>query len=143
LTREIDYKLSGNDRDNKVRVDKWLWAARFFKTRAAAGKAVVGGHVHLNGERVKPARLVKVGDELTITRGYDRFVVKVVGIHDRRGPASLARTLYEESEASIEARLKSREQRKLMAVASGIDPVRRPDKKGRRLIRKFIRGDED
>jgi len=135
--------LSASGQDKKVRVDKWLWAARFFKTRGLAGRAVGGGHVHVNGDRVKPARLIVPGDELSITRGDEEFVVRVIDLHDRRGPASLSRTLYEETEASIEARQKSREQRKLMTAARGTDPLRRPGKRDRRLIRRFIRGDDD
>jgi ribosome-associated heat shock protein Hsp15 len=77
----------------RVRVDKWLWAARFFKTRGAATEAVTGGHVHVNGERVKPARDVKEGDRLEIRRGQMRFVVTVTGLADRRGPASAAAEL--------------------------------------------------
>ncbi|MCK4839246.1 MAG: RNA-binding protein [Desulfobulbaceae bacterium] len=135
--------MSSADQDKKVRIDKWLWAARFFKTRAVASQAVVGGHVHLNGERVKPARSIKPGDELRITRGNDEFVVIVVGLHDRRGPASLARTLYDETESSLEARQLASEQRRLMAASRPVDPVRRPGKRDRRLIRKFIRNDDD
>ena len=129
--------------ERKVRIDKWLWAARFFKTRAVASQAVVGGRVHLNGERVKPARPIKPGDELRITRGNDEFVVIVIGLHDRRGPSSLARTLYDETEASIEARQSGREQRRLMAATRPVDPVRRPGKRDRRLIRRFIRNSDD
>ncbi|MEN8135257.1 MAG: S4 domain-containing protein [Thermodesulfobacteriota bacterium] len=129
--------------DKKIRIDKWLWAARFFKTRALASQAVVGGRVHLNGERVKPARSIKPDDELRITRGYDEFVVIVAGLHDRRGPASLARTLYDETEASIAARQSAREQRRLMAAIRPVEPARRPGKRDRRLIRRFIRNSDD
>jgi ribosome-associated heat shock protein Hsp15 len=135
--------LNDGVQDKKVRVDKWLWAARFFKTRAIAGRAITGGHVHVNGERVKPARPIKPGDELRITRGNDEFVVIVTDLHDRRGPASLARTLYEETEASIEARLKGREERRLMAAAGGKALLRKPGKRDRRLIRKFVRDIDD
>ena len=79
--------LSGTVKDNRVRIDKWLWAARFFKTRSIATQAVSGGLIHINGERCKPSRDVAPGDELRITRGKDEFVVLVVGVHDRRGPA--------------------------------------------------------
>ncbi len=135
--------MSLADQDNKIRIDKWLWAARFFKTRAVASQAVVGGHVHLNGERVKPARTVKPGDELRITKGNEEFIVIVVDLRERRGPASLARTLYEETEASIEARQNAREQRRLMAASRPAEPLRRPGKRDRRLIRKFIRNSDD
>src|SRR3954469_11051152 len=98
---------------DRVRIDKWLWAARFFKTRGAATEAVTGGHVHVNGERVKPARDVKEGDRLEIRRGQMRFTVTVTGLADRRGPASAAAGLYEEDPKSIAARQKQREERRL------------------------------
>lgn len=135
--------MSVAGQEKKVRIDKWLWAARFFKTRALASQAVVGGRVHLNGERVKPARAIKPDDELRITKGHDEFVVIVSALHDRRGPASLARTLYDETEASIEARQNAREQRRLMATIGPALPERRPGKRDRRLIRKFIRNSDD
>ena len=124
----------------KVRVDKWLWAARFFKTRSRATKAVSGGHVHVNGARVKPARVVQVGDTLDIRRGHVEFEVVVVGLSGRRGPAVQARTLYEETEGSAERRELSREKRSLLNPA-GVSPERRPDKRDRRKIRKFLRRD--
>jgi ribosome-associated heat shock protein Hsp15 len=135
--------LSITDQDKKIRIDKWLWAARFFKVRAVASQAVAGGHVYVNGERAKPSRGVQIGDELRITRGNEEFVVVVTGLHDRRGPATLARTLYEETVASCEARQKAHEQRRLLAASNPVDPVRRPGKRDRRLIRRFIRGSEE
>ena len=129
-------------KDKRVRIDKWLWAARFFKTRSIATQAVSGGLVHMNGERCKPSREVAPGDELRITRGTDEFVVVVTGLHDRRGSATLARTLFEETENSLKAREASREQRRLIAASRGFDPVRRPGKRDRRLIKRFIRGEE-
>jgi ribosome-associated heat shock protein Hsp15 len=86
---------------------------------------------------------VQIGDELRITRGNEEFVVVVTGLHDRRGPATLARTLYEETVASCEARQKAQEQRRLLAASNPVDPVRRPGKRDRRLIRRFIRGSEE
>ena len=129
-------------KDNRVRIDKWLWAARFFKTRSIATQAVSGGLVHINGERCKPSREVAPGDELRITRGKEEFVIIVLEVHDRRGPAKVARGLYEETDASVEAREAAKEQRRLVAASRGLDPVRRPGKKDRRLIRRFIRGEE-
>lgn len=129
-------------KEKRVRIDKWLWAARFFKTRSIATQAVSGGLVHINGERCKPSREVVPGDELRITRGKEEFVVVVMGIHDRRGPAKAARNLYEETDASVKAREEAREQRRIIASSRGNDPVRRPGKKDRRLIRRFIRGEE-
>src|SRR3954465_14152772 len=98
---------------DRVRVDKWLWAARFFKTRGAATEAVTGGHVHVDGERVKPARDVKEGDRLEIRRGQTRFTVVVTRLPDPRRPASAGAQLYEETPESIAARAKSRDERRL------------------------------
>jgi len=83
-----------------VRIDKWLWAARFFKTRSAAQQAIEGGKVKLNGERTKPAKDVKTGDELAIQIGAYEWTIKVLQLSAQRGPAPVARTLYEESEES-------------------------------------------
>ncbi|MEN8142641.1 MAG: S4 domain-containing protein [Thermodesulfobacteriota bacterium] len=129
--------------EKKVRVDKWLWAARFFKTRSLASRAVNGGLVHVNGERARPSRFLKPGDELRITRGNDEYIVVVVALHDKRGPAKVAVTLYEETPASIEAREKVREERRLIAATQVKDPVKRPGKRDRRLIRRFIRGHDE
>jgi ribosome-associated heat shock protein Hsp15 len=116
-----------------VRIDKWLWAARFFKTRSAATDAVVGGHVHVGGERVKPARDVKVGDRLEIRRGQERFAVVVTALADRRGPASEAARLYEETPDSIAEREKRRSERRL-ARPIGADLSERPTKRDRRRL---------
>lgn len=117
-----------------VRIDKWLWAARFFKTRSLAARAVSGGKVHLNGARVKPARTVKVADELEIHKEGFRYCVAVLMLSERRGPASVARTLYEESQESVEKRAALREQYRL-ANESTPRPDRKPDKKARRQLR--------
>ncbi len=122
-----------NDKQS-VRADKWLWAARFFKTRSLATEAVNGGKVHLNGVRIKPARAVRTGDRLQIKKGEQRFEITVTGISERRGPAEVARTLYVESEESIRARQQAREERRLMASP---EPSRRPDKRSRRQIRRL------
>jgi ribosome-associated heat shock protein Hsp15 len=116
-----------------VRVDKWLWAARFFKTRGAATEAVVGGHVHVNGQRVKPARDVAVGDRLEIRRGQQRFTVVVTGLAERRGPASVAAELYEETPESIAEREHRRDERRL-ARPLGADLAARPTKRDRRRL---------
>src|SRR3712207_5149340 len=98
---------------DRVRIDKWLWAARFFKTRSQATEAVDGGKVDVNGARVKPAKDVKIGDELRIRLGpYEHHVV-VRGLSDKRGPASTAQTLFEETPESIAAREKLREDHRL------------------------------
>lgn len=124
---------------DKVRIDKWLWAARFFKTRSMAAKAVSGGHVHLNGARIKPARTVNVGDTLRIVRNETEFVVVIQALADRRGPATVARTLYEETEESRTAREMSREERRLARMGRDQPPPKRPSKRDRRLIRTFTR----
>lgn len=127
--------------EDKVRIDKWLWAARFFKTRSMAAQAVSGGKVHVNGARIKPARTVQPGDELRIKRGDLEFVVIVLGVSDKRRPAREAQLLYEETEASVQQREEMREQKRLEAVNRMYGPVKRPDKRDRRQIRKFTRKD--
>ena len=117
-----------------VRIDKWLWAARFFKTRSLAQKAVKGGHVEINGQGCKPARCVVTGDRLRITRGESVFEVQVDGLSERRGPAPQARSLYTETEQSAARRAQRAEQRRLGQQAG---PSRRPDKRERRRIRSF------
>ncbi|MDW7773135.1 MAG: S4 domain-containing protein [Desulfobulbaceae bacterium] len=126
--------------EEKIRIDKWLWAARFFKTRSLASRAVSGGHVHANGQRIKPSRIVQVGDTLEIRRGLTELVIVVEGLSGRRGPATAARTLYRETEESVKKREMQAGQRRLANMAAA-GPVRRPDKRERRKIRKFIRKD--
>jgi len=116
-----------------VRIDKWLWAARFFKTRSAATEAVLGGHVHVGGERVKPAREVRIGDTIEIRRDQLRWTVVVAALADRRGPASAASTLYDETKESPEARERHRLERRL-AQPLGADLGARPTKQARRRI---------
>ena len=124
---------------DRVRVDRWLWAARFFKTRGAATEAVVGGHIHLNGDRVKPAREVTTGDRLEIRRGQQRWTVIVKGIADRRGPASVAATLYEETPESQAERARRTDERRL-ARPLGADLGERPTKRDRRRLDALRRG---
>ncbi len=126
--------------EKKVRVDKWLWAARFFKTRSLASKAVSGGHVRLGGGRVKSSRTVQVGDRLQIRRGVEEFSVDILMLSSRRGPATVARTLYEETEESLALRETAREQRRLVRAPAS-RPEGRPDKRERRKIRQFLRKD--
>ena len=126
-----------------VRLDRWLWAARFFKTRGRAQEAISGGKVHLNGLRVKPSRAVRPGDRLSITRGLERFDVTVLALSERRGPAKVAATLFEESAESIERRVRSREERALQRRVAPIPPAGRPDKRARRHIIRFIRKREE
>jgi ribosome-associated heat shock protein Hsp15 len=119
-----------------LRIDKWLWCARFFKSRAQATAAVAGGLVHVNGERVKPSRAVHVDDRIEITRDEQRFEVVISSLPVRRGPAPEARTHYVETEASIAAREQRREHSRLAPPA----PDGRPDKHARRLLRGLRRG---
>ena len=119
----------------KLRIDKWLWAARFFKTRAIAADAVNGGKVHINGQRVKSSRFVQIGDRLEITRGQIHSVIDVIALSDKRGPAKVAQTLYQETPESIEVRGLKSQQRKLLN-ASMPKSQGKPDKHQRREIRK-------
>ena len=96
-----------------VRIDKWLWAARFYKTRSAATEAVLGGRVHLNGERVKPAKDIHVDDRLEVTIGNTRRIVVVLGLAEKRGPAPVAASLYEETPESIALREQRAAERRL------------------------------
>ncbi|HEU4619446.1 MAG TPA: RNA-binding S4 domain-containing protein [Gammaproteobacteria bacterium] len=120
------------DDRSEQRIDRWLWCARFYKTRSAAADAVKGGHVHVNGLRVKPAREVKVGDRLSITRDDSEREITVLAIPERRGPAPEAARCYAESEASIARRREQAERRRALdrAPTEG-----RPDKRTRRLLR--------
>jgi ribosome-associated heat shock protein Hsp15 len=117
-----------------VRIDRWLWAARFFKTRGRATDAVAAGHIHLNGARVKPAKEVRLGDELEIRIGQTRWVVVVAGLSDKRGPAPVARQLYAETDASQAARAQQALQRKLAPPPVGADLGARPTKQDRRRL---------
>lgn len=129
-------KEQQNQENAGVRLDKWLWAARFFKTRSLASEAVKGGKVHVNGSRVKPSRPLQVGDRLEITRGEVHQTVIVQGLSDRRGPATVAAELYEETADSIARREREREERR--ALAAGMPRMeKRPDKKNRRHIIRF------
>lgn len=122
-----------------VRLDKWLWAARFFKTRSLASQAVRGGKVEINGASPKPSRLVRVGDRLRITRGELVFEVVVEQLGERRVSAPLAREMYVETEAGRKAREQQLERRR-QERAAGEGPAGRPDKRQRRQIRRFVRG---
>ncbi len=125
-----------------VRIDKWLWASRFFKTRSMASQAVSGGKVHLNGSRVKPARAVAVGDMLLITRGHLEFHVKVLALSEKRGPAVKARELYEETAESVAKREADRDMRRALNVSHN-PPASKPNKRDRRKIKAFIRKLQD
>lgn len=117
-----------------VRLDLWLWAARFYKTRALARHAIETGKVDAGGQRAKPSRSVRIGDALVVMRLEERFDVEVAGLSDVRGPASIAQTLYRESDASKLAREQARAKR--AAERAGFRPPEtKPDKRARRLIR--------
>lgn len=137
LDKAVRWVLMQNETE-AVRIDKWLWAARFFKTRSLAAKAVNGGKVHLNGNRIKAARNVVVDDRVYITIGTMEFDIKVLGVSLYRRPAKEARLLYEESEDSIQNRMVQKENRR-MAGAGYSPPSGRPTKRDRRRIRDFTR----
>jgi ribosome-associated heat shock protein Hsp15 len=119
-----------------VRIDKWLWAARFFKTRALAQKACDLGRILSNGIQTKPAREVHAGDMLTVRNEGGEFLVQVLLLSEMRGPAAVAQTLYRETEASIAARAKAAEERKAMQQYAPL-PEHRPSKRDRRRIIQF------
>jgi len=126
-----------------LRIDRWLWCARFYKTRSVAADAVKGGHVKVNGQRVKPAREVKIGDVLVITLGDVEREVTVAGIPLRRGPAPEAATCYVESEASIARRREAAERRAIERELLRAPTTGRPDKRTRRLLRARKAGRSD
>ncbi|MBD9662073.1 MULTISPECIES: ribosome-associated heat shock protein Hsp15 [Pantoea] len=125
-----------------VRLDKWLWAARFYKTRALAREMVEGGKVHYNGQRSKPSKMVELNAELTLRQGNDERTVVITAVTDQRRPASEAQALYAETAASIDKREKTALARKMNALTMP-HPDRRPDKKERRDLMKFkLSGDK-
>lgn len=121
-----------------VRLDKWLWAARFYKTRSLCRQAIEQGRVKSHNQRVKPSRLVKIGDTYTVQQGYDQRTVVVTGLSEKRGNAQAAALLYEETADSIAAREKAREQRRTASLAMTAPPSK-PTKKQRRELEKFRR----
>ena len=126
------------DSADRVRIDKWLWAARFFKTRSLATEAVDGGKVEVNGERAKPSKAVKPGDEIRLRVGPFEHVLVVRALGERRGPASVAQSLYEETAASREAREKLSAQLRMAPAAFVYEEKGRPTKKDRRDLSDFI-----
>lgn len=122
-----------------VRIDKWLWAARFFKTRTLATDAVEGGKVSVNGMRVKPSKDVKPGDRVELSIGDTHWTLLVQTLSDKRGPAPVARTLYEETPESQAKRQSQAEERRLR-VEPSMDIHGRPTKRDRRVIDRFKRG---
>ncbi|NIB39595.1 RNA-binding protein [Pseudomaricurvus alkylphenolicus] len=120
----------------RVRIDKWLWAARFFKTRSLAKQAIDGGKVHCEGQRIKPSKEIETGVSLTIRQGWDEKTVEVVALSDQRRGAPEAALLYKETEQSIAKRQAEADQRKALR-GTGIQTERRPTKKQRRQIHRF------
>jgi ribosome-associated heat shock protein Hsp15 len=119
-----------------MRIDKWLWAARFFKTRGLAAKACELGRIEANGVTAKASRIVKLADMLRVTNEGGVFVVEVLGLSEVRGPAAVAQTLYRETDEGRELRLKLAEERRVMMRAEGLTE-KRPSKRDRRLIHRF------
>ena len=126
----------------QMRLDKWLWAARFFKTRAMAKKAIEGGKVHCDGERVKVSKQIRVGMRLTLPQGWDSIEVEVMALSEQRRGAPEAQLLYQETPESREQREQGAEQRSLARQALQ-PPKHRPDKKDRRAIHRFQRQSTD
>ncbi|MGM0983683.1 MAG: ribosome-associated heat shock protein Hsp15 [Pseudomonadota bacterium] len=127
---------------DSVRLDKWLWAARFFKTRALAKKAIEGGKVHYEGARAKTSKAVEVGALIRVPQGWDILEVEVLGLSDQRRGAPEARALYRETEESVARREREAEARRLTNQVMQ-HPLKRPDKKQRRDIRRFKEGGEE
>ncbi len=134
MTRRKD-----TDNNEDIRLDKWLWAARFFKTRSIARKAVDGGKIRVNGCPCKPSRILSRGDTLRINRADGEYTVQVIALNNQRRPASEARKLYEESPESIARRELAHADRQLKTFHAP-HPSRRPDKKARRQLMEMHRG---
>jgi len=123
-----------------LRIDKWLWAARFFKTRKLASDAVSGGKVHLNGQRCKPSKELKIGAQLQINKEQTHWEVTVLGLNEQRRPSIEAILLYQESPESIQKRQRQAEQQREERAFLDFSPaLHKPNKKDRRLIHRFIR----
>lgn len=129
--------MSVTDTPSGIRLDKWLWAARFYKTRSLAKQAVEGGKVHYNGERCKVSKEVQIGASLSIRTGWDNKIVEVIALSAQRRGAPEAAKLYQESEDSIRAREQLAADRKILGAAAGALHPERPNKKQRRQIHRF------
>ena len=134
----VETWMSHPDDSDRLRLDKWLWAARFFKTRSLATEAVAGGKVEVNGERAKPAKALKEGDEVRLRLGPYEHILIVRELSERRGPASVAQTLYEETQASRDERGRLAAQLKMAPAAFVYEEKGRPTKKDRRDLSDFI-----
>ncbi|WP_198341803.1 ribosome-associated heat shock protein Hsp15 [Oceanisphaera avium] len=126
---------------SKVRLDKWLWAARFYKTRSIARAMIEGGKVHYNGQRTKPSKIVEIGDTIKLRQGDDEREVQVLALSEHRGKAEQAQLLYDETPESIKKRELNAEARKLNNQFTP-SPQRKPDKKERRSLLKVKHGQE-
>ncbi|ARB44431.1 MULTISPECIES: RNA-binding S4 domain-containing protein [Alloalcanivorax] len=124
-----------------TRIDSWLWAARFFKTRSLAKQAVEGGKIQVDGAKAKPSKTVQPGSEVVIRKGDEQWTVRVEGLSNKRGPASVAQTLYQETEESRQQRQDKSEQRRL-AHSANASPDHRPSKKERRDLARFKRDND-
>lgn len=130
-------KKSSHSESAPIRLDKWLWAARFYKTRSLATEAIKGGKVHLNGQRVKPSHHVEIAHSVRIKKDSIEQTVIIKALSGKRGPASVAQTLYDETQESMELREKITQERKAMFAGMPQHTVRRPSKKDRRRIIQF------
>jgi ribosome-associated heat shock protein Hsp15 len=131
-------QMNDADESDRFRLDKWLWAARFFKTRSLATEAIAGGKVEVNGERAKPAKPLKLGDQVRLRLGPYEHTLIVRELSGHRGPASVAQTLYEETQASREARERLAAQLKMAPATFVYEEKGRPTKKDRRQLSDFI-----
>ncbi|MGM7319290.1 ribosome-associated heat shock protein Hsp15 [Idiomarina sp. ST10R2A5] len=125
--------MTRNRKENSIRLDKWLWAARFYKTRALARQMIQSGKVHYDGQRSKPSKIVQVGAVITLRQGFDTKEVEVMALSEQRRGASEAQLLYQETAESVEKREQNAEARKLNALYNP-HPEGRPDKKQRRQL---------
>ena len=139
---DLDEGAEDASAGGRGRLDRWLWCARFFKSRTLASTAVSGGRVHLNGARVKPAHVVRTGDRIDMSLGARAMEVVVRCVPDRRGPAPEARRCYEETPESV-ARGIEEATRRRMAGAAAPHPAGRPDKRDRRLLAALVRRQSD
>lgn len=132
-------KTTANSSDSKaVRLDKWLWAARFFKTRSLATDAIKGGRVHVNGSRVKPGKAAEIGQHIRINKAAQQFEIEILALSDKRGNFTIAQTLYRETDASIARREHEAELRKLANQSISQPTFKgRPTKRNRRQIIRF------
>jgi len=140
MARKSALSDSGPGNEKKIRIDKWLWAARFYKTRSLASEAIKGGKVSVNTHRVKPGREVAPGDILVLRQGFDEKTVLVKMLSDKRGPATVAQQLYQETADSIQKREKEKELRKLAGVQRPHGDGR-PTKRSRRQIHRFTQSE--